>query len=243
MLMFTLAISCLTTSNLPWFMFLTFKVPMQFNFITSHIQNWVLFLLWLCLFILSGVIYPQISSSIFDTYQSGEFIFQCPIFLPFHIFMGFWRQEYWRGLPFPSPVDQVLSEISIMTHLSWVALHIMAHSFIELDKAVVQKVRLVSFCDCSFQSVCHLMEKYRGLWMLPDGKDSLKGKLGLVLVGKTVGAGAAAALHWSGGCAELEWLWGDTSCPGAKEKPQQDGRRGEFAFRIKPHSHQRHSRD
>ena len=29
MLKFTLAISCLTTSNLPWFMDLTFQVPMQ----------------------------------------------------------------------------------------------------------------------------------------------------------------------------------------------------------------------
>ena len=32
-----------------------------------------------------------------------------------------------------------------MTHLSWVALHGMAHSFIELDKAVVHEIRLVSF--------------------------------------------------------------------------------------------------
>ena len=30
MSMFTLAISCLTTSNLPWFMDLTFQVPMQY---------------------------------------------------------------------------------------------------------------------------------------------------------------------------------------------------------------------
>ena len=30
MLMFTLAISCLTTSNLPWFMDLPFQVPMQY---------------------------------------------------------------------------------------------------------------------------------------------------------------------------------------------------------------------
>ena len=30
MLMFTLAISCLTTSTLPWFMDLTFQVPMQY---------------------------------------------------------------------------------------------------------------------------------------------------------------------------------------------------------------------
>ena len=32
-----------------------------------------------------------------------------------------------------------------MTHLSWVALHSMAHSFIELDKAVVHVIKLVSF--------------------------------------------------------------------------------------------------
>ena len=32
-----------------------------------------------------------------------------------------------------------------MTRLSWVALHGMAHSFIELDNAVVHVIRLVSF--------------------------------------------------------------------------------------------------
>ena len=68
--------------------------------------------------------------------------------LSFHffiLFMGFSRQEYSSGLPFPSPVDHVLSELSTMTHLSWVALHSMAHSFIELDEAVVHGIRLVSF--------------------------------------------------------------------------------------------------
>ena len=33
----------------------------------------------------------------------------------------------------------------------------------------------------------------------------------------------------------------DTLCPKAKEKPQQDGRRDEITFRIKPHTRQRHS--
>ena len=33
--------------------------------ITSHMHNWVLFLLWLCLFILSGVISTLISRSIY----------------------------------------------------------------------------------------------------------------------------------------------------------------------------------
>ena len=83
-------------------------------------------------------------------------------FCLFILLMGFSRQEYWSGLPFLSPVDHILSELSTMTHLSWVALHGMAHSFIELDNAVVHGIRLV-FCDCSFQSVCTLMEKYKRL--------------------------------------------------------------------------------
>ena len=66
-------------------------------------------------------------------------------FCLFIFFMGFSRQEYLSGLPFPSPVDLVLTELSTMTHLSWVALHGMAHSFTELDKAVVHVIRLVSF--------------------------------------------------------------------------------------------------
>ena len=55
------------------------------------------------------------------------------------------RQEYWSGFPFLFPVGHVLSEVSTMTHPSWVALQGMAHSFIELDKAVVHVISLVSF--------------------------------------------------------------------------------------------------
>ena len=119
--------------------------------ITSHIHNWALFLLWLRLFILSGVISPLISSSILGTYWPGEFLFQC--FCLFILFMGFSRQEYWSGLPVPSPVDHVLSELSTMTRPSWVAPHGMADSFTELDKAVVHVIRLVSFLWLWF-SVC-----------------------------------------------------------------------------------------
>ena len=39
----------------------------------------------------------------------------------------------------------ILSDLSTMTRLSWVALRGMAHHFIELDKAVVHVIRLVSF--------------------------------------------------------------------------------------------------
>ena len=72
--------------------------------ITSHIHNWVLLLLWLCLFILSRVISPLISSSILGTYQPGEFIFQCPIFLPFHTVHGVLKARIlkWFAIPFSS---------------------------------------------------------------------------------------------------------------------------------------------
>ena len=41
-------------------------------------------------------------------------------------------------------MDHILSELSAMICLSWGALYGMAHSFIELDKAVVHVISLVS---------------------------------------------------------------------------------------------------
>ena len=57
----------------------------------------------------------------------------------------------WFAIPFSR--DHVLSELSTMTCLSLVAPHGMAHSFIELDKALIHVIILVSFCDRSFHSV------------------------------------------------------------------------------------------
>ena len=45
----------------------------------------------------------------------------------------------------PPPADHILSELFTVICLSWVALHGMAHSFIELDKAVVHVISLISF--------------------------------------------------------------------------------------------------
>ena len=83
-------------------------------------------------------------------------------FCLFMLFMGFSRQEYWRGLPFPSPVDHVLSEISTLTRPSWVALHGMAHRFLELDKALVHGISLISFLWLWF-SFCLLTDKDKRL--------------------------------------------------------------------------------
>ena len=44
-------------------------------------------------------------------------------FCLFILFMGFSKQEYWSGLPFPSTVDHILSDLSTMTLPSWVAPH------------------------------------------------------------------------------------------------------------------------
>ena len=79
----------------------------------------------------------------------GSSSFSVPSFCLFILFMGFSRQEYWSRLPFPSPMDHILSELSTMTRLSWVALHGMAHSFIDLDKAADD--------DCSHEIKRHLL--------------------------------------------------------------------------------------
>ena len=90
--------------------------------ITSHIHNWVLFLLCVHPFIFSYVISPLICSSILGTYQPGELIFHCPIFLPFHTVHSILKARVLKWFAIPFSVDHVLSELSTMTHPSWVAL-------------------------------------------------------------------------------------------------------------------------
>ena len=64
--------------------------------------------------------------------------------------MGFSRLEYWSGLPFPSPVDHILSDLSTMTRPSWVAPQAWL-SFLELDKAVVLVwLDWLVFCEYGF---------------------------------------------------------------------------------------------
>ena len=151
--MFTLAISCLTISNLPWFMDLTFQDPMQY----CSLQHQTLLLSPVastvgCCFH-SGSISPFFLElflhwspvAYWAPTDLGSSSFSVLSFCLFILFMGVSRQEYWSGLPFPSPVDYILSEFSTMTRPSWVAPHGMAHSFIELDKTVVHVIRVVSF--------------------------------------------------------------------------------------------------
>ena len=148
-------------SNLPWFMDLTFQVPMQYcslqhrTFLSSphtskigccfHFGSASSFLLEQFLHS-SPVIYWALT-------DLGSSSFSVISFCLFILFMRFSRQQCWSGLPSPFPAGHILSGLSTMTCPSWVALHNMAHSFIELDKAVVRVISLVSclWLNCAFE--------------------------------------------------------------------------------------------
>ena len=148
MWMFTLAMSCLTTSNLPWFINLTFQVRRQYlqqlTLLPSPVTSTTV--QCFCFGFLFIVSYELFLHSSPVTYWApidlGSSSFNVLSFCLFILFVGFSRQEYWSGSRFLSPVDHVLSELSPMTHPSWVALHGMAHGFIELDKAVAHVISL-----------------------------------------------------------------------------------------------------
>ena len=129
-----------------WWNIVLYSIELDFP--TRHMHNWASFLFWPSRFIVSGVIsncpllFPN---SILDTFQPGGLIFQCHIFCLSILSMEFSRQEYLSGLPFPLPVDHILSELFTITCPSWAVLHGIAHSFIELhkplchDKAVIHE--------------------------------------------------------------------------------------------------------
>ena len=149
---FTLAISCLTTSNLPWFMDLTFQVPMQY----CSLQHQTLLLspvtstTGYC-FCLGSI--PSFFLELFLHWSPvaywapsnlGSSSFRVLSFYLFILFMGFSRQEYW------SVLHSLLQWTTFCLtsppwafrlgkpHMAWV-------SFTELDKAVVRVIRLDSF--------------------------------------------------------------------------------------------------
>ena len=64
----------------------------------------------------------------------GSSSFSGIYFCLFILFMRFSQQEHWSGLPFPPPVDHILSELSTMSLPSCVVLHDKVHNFTELHK-------------------------------------------------------------------------------------------------------------
>ena len=106
--MFTLAISCLTTSNFPWFIDLPFQVPMQYC--SLHHQT----LLPSPVTSTNGCCFHFGSISLFflvlflhwapNYLGSSSFSVQCNIFLPFHTVHGVLKTRIpkWFAIPFSS---------------------------------------------------------------------------------------------------------------------------------------------
>ena len=116
-----------------------FSAASDFAFPTRHSHHRASLPLWLSLFILSGAISLLFLNSILDTFQPVRLVSQCHLFLPFHTVCGVPKARglEWFAIPF-------LSELSTMPHLSWGTLHGMTHSFIELHKAVIHVIMLLS---------------------------------------------------------------------------------------------------
>ena len=118
-----------------------FFTTLNFTFNTRHIHNWVLFFFdsissfFLELFLyFSPVAYwahTDLGSSSFSV-------------MPFHIIHGVLKTRILKlfAFRFFSGLHFV---ITLCHDLSWVALHGIAHSFIELDTAVVHVISLVNF--------------------------------------------------------------------------------------------------
>ena len=111
-------------TNIPGSYAILFFTALDFTFTTRHIQNWVLFLLWLSLFIPSGDISLLFSSSILDTYWPGGFTFHCHILFPFHTIHGVLKARMlkWFAIPFssgPRFVRTLHHDLSILGGPTW----------------------------------------------------------------------------------------------------------------------------
>ena len=145
MLMLTFAVYCLPTSSVPWIhgpnipgsyavLFFTASIllPSPVTSTMGHIFHFGS----ASSFFLELILHSS-PVAYWAPIDLGNSSFCVMSFCVFILFMRFSRQEYWSGLPFSSPVDHVLSELS--------TLHGMSHSFIELNKAVIHVITLVNF--------------------------------------------------------------------------------------------------
>ena len=144
--------------NIPDSYEILFFIALDFTFTTIHIHTWV------CCFhfdsafsFLLGLFLCSSPVAYWGPTGLGSSSFSVLPFCLFILFMGFSRQDCWSGLPFPSPMDHILSELSTMACPSLVALHSIAYAFIELDKAVIHMISLVTFLWLWF-SFCHFWD-------------------------------------------------------------------------------------
>ena len=128
-------------SNIPGSYATLLFTALDFTSVTSHIHNWVLFLLWLRLFIHPGVISPLFSSSILGTYQPGSSSFSVLFFCLFILFMLQWITFCQNSPPWPVCLG--------WPYMAWL---IVSLSYTKVW--FLWSVWLV-FCDCGFHSQGH----------------------------------------------------------------------------------------
>ena len=153
MSMFTLALSCLTTSNLPWFMDLTFQVPMHYcslqhrTLLPPPVTSTAGCCFWfgfVSSFFLELILHWSPGAYWAPTGMRSS-SFSVLSFCLFILFMGFSRQEYWSGLHYLLQWNSFCQDSTPWPIRLWFSLHGMAHSFTELDKAVVHVIALINF--------------------------------------------------------------------------------------------------
>ena len=100
MSMFTLAISCLATSNWPWFMGLTFQISFNIAlysirlYFHSHIHNWVCFCFGFVSSFFLELFFHWTPVAYWASTSLGSSSFSVLSFCLFILFLGFSRQEY-----------------------------------------------------------------------------------------------------------------------------------------------------
>ena len=157
--------------------------------------------------------------------------------------MGFSRQEHWSGLPFPSPVDHILSEFSTMTRPFW-GPHMAWLSFIELTRLWSMWPDWLVVCDCGFTLSalwCHLSTPTLLLGFLLPWMWGISSRL--------LQQSTAAAPYLGHGVAPLghcpwPWTWGSflstNSCEKKRSKKQRrKGKIYPFKCRVPKNSKER----
>ena len=211
MSMFTVVISCLTTSSLPWFMDLTFQIPMQYcclqhrTLLLSPVPSTAGY----C-FCFGSI--PSFFLELLGTYGPGEFLFQCPIILPSHTVHGVLKARTLKWLPFPSPVDHTLSDLCTMTvHLGWPYMTWLILT--ALDTAVVLWSDWLVFCDRGFSVSalwCPLATPAVFLGFLLPWTWAISSRLLQHIAAAAPDLGRGASTH---GSPSWPWTWSSSSRP------------------------------
>ena len=136
----------------------------------------------------------------------GSSSFSVLSFCLFILFIGFSRKEYWSGLPFPSPETTFCQPSPPwLVYLGWLYT---AWLIVSLSKTRLWFM----WSDWLVFSLPALWwRRIRGLWKLPDGRDWLRWKLSLVLMGRAMLSKSLSQFSVEGwGCVSLPVIWHET---------------------------------